>query len=1569
MKFKATLSDRGLRVLERGFLPTLEKLGKRCQLLLSPEDVHLIQGVTDTDGLQVTARLANAVLFEEEGFKCQSRYNNQIAFSVDIALLLKVLRSAVGHDADALEMKLAMRSLPCATDAAPQQRPTLAFSWRGHNVTMVQELPISQPFTQRDVEELCRQKDITSLSPFYLDLQDEVLRTQALTDKLKGMSSELLFATTRHGDLHLQVHTTGVEFGSEVRGLSVLPAAQAEGLQPLQAETPEERLEEAREAGESAQVVLLQKHLARALHSSQLTLPAQLLCGIAERGAHVHFMFVYRDPLSDGGYDDNVSLSYKLPVREDAGTLYGPAVVGSGATWPAGRHGICGDPAAGPLRHEVGGSLYTGRVAAWWTEGSVVNMTVTITAFHKGRFGLRICRIQGTDAASEKAQLTEDCLNQNVLRQAAVPGAQAPGDPYYHLGQIGNAFTYRVPYQLPQNLTCDGQTAKCVIQWHYLTGNSCDPPGEPAQWSSPQLGVCGAGGAYPEEAYYQCTGLASYYLKCPTGLLFNDQQMYCDWRVGGATATAAAAAPAVHPHSAAIEQLSRQPPQLQLPPRPEPPGPLGSGKSEYVWVARPSHLAAAAAELFEQDRIALDVEHHNVHSYAGMTCLLQLSTGAKDFLIDCLALKADMQLLDPVLSNPRIMKVVHGGGNDVLWLQRDFGLFLVNVFDTEKACQVLGFRQRSLAYLLQRYCAIKTDKNLGQRADWRQRPLPPELLVYARRDVRHLLFIADCLGQELLAPPQHKAKHEEEQQLAAEAAASEAPALAAAAAAAGLQPASPRAAASTGALESERAAAAAAAGSAGDSSAAECSSAAAEQQGGHQQASRRPRGGEVVELVEPPAGPPPSIVQPSPEAQLALEAAMAVPQSRLERAVFRSQALTLTLHQPTPPATAVAAAASALMRRHVAAALEQHARLTPAQVNHLETVADCVHALASWRDAAARQADEGLQCLLPDAELLRLAEAAAASVAPESSNLRGRAQRMSERQLLELLPPAAPGGPAAASGPAAPEAGAEGLDAQAGQGQAENGAGAEAEVGSNGAAASAGGAAANGAAGSCGCWPAMLRRNAAAVASALSEAAAGQRPWVCPEVQELLRDAAAGGTGALGKQSSNGGGSNKAARRRDPAAFRQRQAAKFAAKNTVYENCQMFSQDGELLCHTDRRKLEWYLKKGLAEKVSDDPLSVRLTFQHQTGDQQAGTSEFYSVKKSNQCVACGEQGHYLRYRVVPSCYRRAMPVRLKSHRSHDIVLLCVSCHELAHAASEKLKRQVAQELGVPLLPPLPAKNSEQQQGSAVAAAGPVAEAAAGGMGVPAANLHPYNVRKSALAYQRYGQQMPEKKRRRIEAQVRLFLALQAGAPVPQPPEPAAGEEAAAADTVGALSEVELYSGLLVGLGKKTRKRQLKRWVKQGKRLPPELATEAAGAAAAAAGGSANGWDADTAEGGDEEGASDDGEGEEEEGEEQPPAAGSSANGSGTAAAGQSAGGVGVGPADLRNTGHLWHGNEVVRRLEAEGGEDALLDLCRRFRECFVSALQPQYLPPGWSTVHQGMRAFGSHSIYSKPGAN
>ena len=46
------------------------------------------------------------------------------------------------------------------------------------------------------------------------------------------------------------------------------------------------------------------------------------------------------------------------------------------------------------------------------------------------------------------------------------------------------------------------------------------------------------------------------------------------------------------------------------------------------------------------------------------------------------------------------MQVVHGGNNDVLWLQRDFHIYMVNVFDTEKACQVTLHSQSGRKWLL-----------------------------------------------------------------------------------------------------------------------------------------------------------------------------------------------------------------------------------------------------------------------------------------------------------------------------------------------------------------------------------------------------------------------------------------------------------------------------------------------------------------------------------------------------------------------------------------------------------------------------------------------------------------------------------------------------------------------------------------------------------------------------------------------------------------------------------------------------------------------------------------------------
>jgi len=85
---------------------------------------------------------------------------------------------------------------------------------------------------------------------------------------------------------------------------------------------------------------------------------------------------------------------------------------------------------------------------------------------------------------------------------------------------------------------------------------------------------------------------------------------------------------------------------------------------------------------------ALDTEYHQQRSYHGFICLIQIFTGQRIYLIDAVALHDDLPILNAVFSNPKIRKVVHGGHNDVIWLQKDFKAYLVNIFDTEKACNV-----------------------------------------------------------------------------------------------------------------------------------------------------------------------------------------------------------------------------------------------------------------------------------------------------------------------------------------------------------------------------------------------------------------------------------------------------------------------------------------------------------------------------------------------------------------------------------------------------------------------------------------------------------------------------------------------------------------------------------------------------------------------------------------------------------------------------------------------------------------------------------------------------------------
>jgi hypothetical protein len=87
-------------------------------------------------------------------------------------------------------------------------------------------------------------------------------------------------------------------------------------------------------------------------------------------------------------------------------------------------------------------------------------------------------------------------------------------------------------------------------------------------------------------------------------------------------------------------------------------------------------------ELKSCTEIAVDLEHHHLDSYLGILCLMQISSRFKDYVIDTIKLRQYLFEINEVFTNPNIIKVLHGSDFDVFWLQRDAGVYLVNIFDT-----------------------------------------------------------------------------------------------------------------------------------------------------------------------------------------------------------------------------------------------------------------------------------------------------------------------------------------------------------------------------------------------------------------------------------------------------------------------------------------------------------------------------------------------------------------------------------------------------------------------------------------------------------------------------------------------------------------------------------------------------------------------------------------------------------------------------------------------------------------------------------------------------------------------
>ncbi len=181
-----------------------------------------------------------------------------------------------------------------------------------------------------------------------------------------------------------------------------------------------------------------------------------------------------------------------------------------------------------------------------------------------------------------------------------------------------------------------------------------------------------------------------------------------------------------------------------------------------------------------------------------------------------------------------------------------------------------------------------------------------------------------------------------------------------------------------------------------------------------------------------------------------------------------------------------------------------------------------------------------------------------------------------------------------------------------------------------------------------------------------------------------------------------------------------------SAKSPPYGNCKVLNGAGELMFRCADKKVRWYLDRNLAEVVGDNPTTIRLLFQP-NGNGHVG-DEYFLAEKVNKCVVCGCGETLTRHHVVPKQYRRWFPDSIKSHHSHDIVVLCVECHRKCEEFAALMKKDLAAEYKIPVH----------------------------GIG-PFVDRELAKVRMNAAALKRHGDKMPPARAEHLKKVIRSYL--------------------------------------------------------------------------------------------------------------------------------------------------------------------------------------------------------------------
>lgn len=170
---------------------------------------------------------------------------------------------------------------------------------------------------------------------------------------------------------------------------------------------------------------------------------------------------------------------------------------------------------------------------------------------------------------------------------------------------------------------------------------------------------------------------------------------------------------------------------------------------DYEYIDTPERLRRILPRLEGQPLLGVDTEAAGYHRYLDRLSLIQLSSRSENFLVDPLAIE-DLSSLGPILEDRGTEKVFHDADYDLRILDRDLGMRVAGLFDTQIAAAFVGEKSLGLGAVVERFLGPTLPKAF-QRADWAERPLSEGMMDYAATDTAHLPDLRDRLREELVA--------------------------------------------------------------------------------------------------------------------------------------------------------------------------------------------------------------------------------------------------------------------------------------------------------------------------------------------------------------------------------------------------------------------------------------------------------------------------------------------------------------------------------------------------------------------------------------------------------------------------------------------------------------------------------------------------------------------------------------------------------------------------------------------------------------------------------------------------